>query len=62
MHMKKIWEFKEKDNVNIVRAQRDGKLSCGCVDFALFGYCDHIRYVELNYMKEDVIIIQCGAV
>ena len=62
MYKKQIWVFKQKDNFNTVRMQKDGRLSCDCVDFVLFGYCKHIRHVEFKYMKEEVIKVQCGAV
>ena len=45
------WAFREGNTVE----QIDGKLSCDCVEYALFGYCDHVRHTEERYIGERVI-------
>lgn len=54
MYVIRKWKFKD----NTVTEAKDGRLSCDCTEFALFNYCDHIRYTEEKYvMKEKVIEI-----
>ena len=52
MYVIRKWKFKD----NTVTEEKDGSLSCDCTEFALFGYCDHIRYIEEKYISKERVI------